>query len=202
VVFSAVAAIWLTPPPLPILLPSSPPLPLPSPSLDGTPIVYPPPPINLLSLLPASSVSSLSLPRLGSALLRVLRRGADRPSLDIPGVQLALLDAVLATGTPTVVILFHGRPVTFGTDCEWSSCSRPASHLWHRLVTPPPSPKSGESPFSPPPHLTPPPPAQTVAPRCLPSPAAPSTTAPRRSLRPGGRAARVAVRCWTCSQGR
>ena len=42
--------------------------------------------------------------------------GADRPSLDLPGVQLDLLEAVLATGTPTVVVLVHGRPATFGAD--------------------------------------------------------------------------------------
>lgn len=40
--------------------------------------------------------------------------GADRPSLDLPGVQLQLLAAVLATGTPTVVVVTHGRPFTFG----------------------------------------------------------------------------------------
>ena len=42
--------------------------------------------------------------------------GADRPSLDIPGVQLALLAACVATGTPVVVVLVHGRPVTWGSD--------------------------------------------------------------------------------------
>lgn len=42
--------------------------------------------------------------------------GADRPSLDLPGVQLELLSQVLATGTPTVVVLIHGRPVTVATN--------------------------------------------------------------------------------------
>jgi beta-xylosidase len=50
--------------------------------------------------------------------------GADRPSLDVPGVQLDLLEAVLATGTPTVVVLNHGRPVTFGTDYGGSLVSK------------------------------------------------------------------------------
>ena len=49
--------------------------------------------------------------------------GADRPSLDLPGVQLALLEAVLDTGKPVVVILIHGRPVTFGTDYGGSAVS-------------------------------------------------------------------------------
>jgi beta-glucosidase len=30
------------------------------------------------------------------------------------GSQLDLLDAVLATGTPTATVLIHGRPATFG----------------------------------------------------------------------------------------
>ena len=42
--------------------------------------------------------------------------GADRPSLDLAGVQLDLLDAIIRTGVPTVVVLVHGRPVSFGQD--------------------------------------------------------------------------------------
>jgi beta-xylosidase len=42
--------------------------------------------------------------------------GADRASIDLAGVQLDLLQAVLATGTPTIVVLVHGRPVSFGQD--------------------------------------------------------------------------------------
>lgn len=34
----------------------------------------------------------------------------DRASLDLPGVQQALVEAVYATGTPTVVVLTNGRP--------------------------------------------------------------------------------------------
>ena len=50
--------------------------------------------------------------------------GADRPSLDLPGVQLDLLAAVIATGTPTIVVLNHGRPVTFGSDYGGSLVSK------------------------------------------------------------------------------
>ena len=39
---------------------------------------------------------------------------ASRSSLDLPGHQLQLLQAVLTTGTPTVVILYNGRPLTIG----------------------------------------------------------------------------------------
>jgi beta-glucosidase-like glycosyl hydrolase len=42
--------------------------------------------------------------------------GADRPSLDLPGLQLSLLSQVLDTGRPTIVVVAHGRPFTFGTD--------------------------------------------------------------------------------------
>lgn len=38
--------------------------------------------------------------------------GTDRTDLSLPGGQAALLDAVLATGTPTVVVLLNGRPFT------------------------------------------------------------------------------------------
>ena len=37
----------------------------------------------------------------------------DRADLDLPGVQSDLLDALLLTGTPLVLVLVHGRPVTF-----------------------------------------------------------------------------------------
>jgi beta-glucosidase len=42
--------------------------------------------------------------------------GADRPSLDLPGLQLSLLKQVLDTGKPVVVVVMHGRPFTFGRD--------------------------------------------------------------------------------------
>lgn len=50
--------------------------------------------------------------------------GADRPSLDVPGAQLDLLEAVVATGTPTVLVLNSGRPVTFGADYGGSLVSK------------------------------------------------------------------------------
>ncbi|RKE38591.1 beta-glucosidase [Paraburkholderia sp. BL23I1N1] len=40
--------------------------------------------------------------------------GSDTDSLDLPGVQQALLEAVVATGTPTVVVLTGGRPYNLG----------------------------------------------------------------------------------------
>ena len=39
---------------------------------------------------------------------------ASRSSLDLPGHQLDLVKAVHATGTPTIVVLFSGRPLTIG----------------------------------------------------------------------------------------
>ena len=38
--------------------------------------------------------------------------GSDRSSLDLPGNQEALLEAVVATGKPTVVVLENGRPLS------------------------------------------------------------------------------------------
>jgi hypothetical protein len=42
--------------------------------------------------------------------------------LDLLGNQLDLLDAVLATGTPTLTVLIHGRPATFGgsPNAKWA----------------------------------------------------------------------------------
>ena len=55
--------------------------------------------------------------------------GADRPSLDLPGVQLALTAAILDTGVKTILVLVHGRPVTFGTDYGGSAISSFTSPL-------------------------------------------------------------------------
>ena len=38
----------------------------------------------------------------------------DRMELDIPGKQLDLLQGLVKTGKPVVLILIHGRPLTFG----------------------------------------------------------------------------------------
>ena len=43
---------------------------------------------------------------------------ASRSSLDLPGQQLGLIKAVQATGTPTVVVLYSGRPLTIGWVAE------------------------------------------------------------------------------------
>jgi len=40
--------------------------------------------------------------------------GCDAESLALPGAQQQLLDAVLATGTPTIVVLLSGRPYALG----------------------------------------------------------------------------------------
>ena len=49
----------------------------------------------------------------------------DRMELDLIGHQLDLLEAVLATGTPVVTVLIHGRPATFGGDAnaKWAGGS-------------------------------------------------------------------------------
>ena len=40
--------------------------------------------------------------------------GSDADSLDLPGVQQQLLDAIVATGTPVIVVLMSGRPYNLG----------------------------------------------------------------------------------------
>jgi beta-glucosidase len=49
----------------------------------------------------------------------------DRMELDLIGNQLDLLAAVLATGTPTLTVLIHGRPATFGgsPNAKWAGGS-------------------------------------------------------------------------------
>ena len=49
--------------------------------------------------------------------------GADRPSLDLPGLQLSLLSQILDTGKPVIVVAMHGRPFTFGSDYGGSAVS-------------------------------------------------------------------------------
>lgn len=48
--------------------------------------------------------------------------GSDRSSLDLPDNQEALLEAVVATGKPTVLVLQNGRPLTIG----WAAQHVPA----------------------------------------------------------------------------
>lgn len=40
--------------------------------------------------------------------------GSDAGSLDLPGIQQELLDAVVATGTPVIVVVISGRPYNLG----------------------------------------------------------------------------------------
>ncbi len=48
--------------------------------------------------------------------------GFDRSSLDLPGNQEALLEAIAAAGTPTVLVLENGRPLTI----PWAAAHIPA----------------------------------------------------------------------------
>ena len=54
--------------------------------------------------------------------------GCDRDSLELPGVQRELVEAVLATGTPTVLVLLTGRPyaVAWALDC----CAAVVQAFW------------------------------------------------------------------------
>ena len=54
---------------------------------------------------------------------RLLRRGLRRRRPALPGVQAELLDALLGTGTPVVVVVVSGRPYALG---EVATAARPA----------------------------------------------------------------------------
>src|SRR5690606_10651634 len=47
--------------------------------------------------------------------------GCDRDDLELPGVQRRLVEAVLATGTPVVLVLVTGRP--YAADWALGSCA-------------------------------------------------------------------------------
>ncbi|HEV7622953.1 MAG TPA: glycoside hydrolase family 3 C-terminal domain-containing protein, partial [Amnibacterium sp.] len=58
----------------------------------------------------------------------MIGEAASRSSLDLPGRQLELLQAVVATGTPTVVLVMNGRPL----DLRWAAEQVPAIlDIWY-----------------------------------------------------------------------
>jgi beta-glucosidase len=58
----------------------------------------------------------------------MIGENASRSSLDLPGRQLELLQAVVATGTPTVLLLMNGRPL----DLRWAAEHVPAIlDIWY-----------------------------------------------------------------------
>jgi beta-glucosidase len=62
----------------------------------------------------------------------------DSVSLDLPHVQQALIEAVVATGTPTVVVVISGRIHTLGNVCEQAQavlwCAPPGEEGGHGLA--------------------------------------------------------------------
>ncbi|EFM11373.1 glycoside hydrolase family 3 domain protein [Paenibacillus curdlanolyticus YK9] len=59
---------------------------------------------------------------------RTCGEGVDRSSLDLPGNQLRLLKAIHETGTPVVLVLQNGRPITL----DWESQHIPAIvEVWY-----------------------------------------------------------------------
>ena len=58
----------------------------------------------------------------------MIGEGASRSSLELPGRQLELLQSVVATGTPTVVLVMNGRPL----DLRWAAEHVPAIlEIWY-----------------------------------------------------------------------
>jgi len=58
----------------------------------------------------------------------MIGEAASRSSLELPGGQLALLQAVVATGTPVVLLIMNGRPL----DLRWAAENGPAIlDIWY-----------------------------------------------------------------------
>jgi beta-glucosidase len=58
----------------------------------------------------------------------MIGEAASRSSLELPGGQLALLQAVVATGTPVVLLVMNGRPL----DLRWAAAHVPAIlDIWY-----------------------------------------------------------------------
>ncbi len=58
----------------------------------------------------------------------MIGEAASRSSLELPGGQLALLQAVVATGTPVVLLIMNGRPL----DLRWAAENVPAIlDIWY-----------------------------------------------------------------------
>jgi beta-glucosidase len=58
----------------------------------------------------------------------MIGEAASRSSLELPGSQLALLQAVMATGTPVVLLVMNGRPL----DLRWAAQNVPAIlDIWY-----------------------------------------------------------------------
>jgi beta-glucosidase len=58
----------------------------------------------------------------------MIGEGASRSALDLPGDQLELLQAVVATGTPVVLLVMNGRPL----DLRWAAANVPAIlDIWY-----------------------------------------------------------------------
>ncbi len=59
---------------------------------------------------------------------QMIGEAASRSSLELPGSQLELLQAVVATGTPVVLLLMNGRPL----DLRWAAAHVPAIlDIWY-----------------------------------------------------------------------
>ncbi len=63
---------------------------------------------------------------------------ASRARMDLPGSQAALLDAIIATGTPTTILLFSGRPLILPPSADRAAallaCWFPGSEAGHAVA--------------------------------------------------------------------
>jgi Beta-glucosidase-related glycosidases len=77
--------------------------------------------VGIQDAVAAAAKADVAIVALGDS-ERTCGEGIDRNSLDLPGDQLQLLKAVYETGTPVILVLQNGRPITL----EWESGHIPA----------------------------------------------------------------------------
>ncbi|MBI5463655.1 MAG: glycoside hydrolase family 3 C-terminal domain-containing protein [Ignavibacteriales bacterium] len=75
-----------------------------------------------------ASKSSVALLFMGNSSRETEGEGIDRHSLDIPGVQEALIKAVRSTGTPVVVVLINGSAITM---TKWVDEAQALIEAWY-----------------------------------------------------------------------
>ncbi|WP_426513920.1 glycoside hydrolase family 3 N-terminal domain-containing protein [Dactylosporangium sp. McL0621] len=85
------------------------------------------PALELASAVDLAAASDVAVVVLGEY-QNMIGESASRSSLELPGAQLELLQAVAATGTPTVLLVMNGRPL----DLRWAAGHVPAIlDIWY-----------------------------------------------------------------------
>ncbi len=87
-------------------------------------------PLDLLAAVAAATAADLTVLCLGE-MDWMSGENCSRANIDLPGRQLALAEAVLATGRPVVVVICAGRPLALTPVAQRAPCLVYAWHLGH-----------------------------------------------------------------------